>query len=406
MEKVGDLIGLKSMRIINGNEIAKMSTCKALMSTGPLASQNVEFFGFTPKVLNMPLKRTFRSACVRASTSSSSSTEQNPSSSPPKQKSQLLAILDLPSTVWRQTLNPLSNFGFGKKSIREAGVGLFMISGAVLLAFTVVWLKGLQLRTRFKKYQAVVEFSQACGLTVGTPVRIRGFTVGSVVQVRPSLEKIDAVIQVVDEKVVIPRNSLVEVNQSGLLMETLIDITPRPPVPTHAVGPLDPNCNKEGLIVCDRERIKGEQGVSLDELVGIYTRLGRQMDEISVTKTYDLAERIASTVEEARPLLAKIEAMAGDIQPLLREVHEGGLLKEIERLTRVLADTSGDLRKLNSSILTPENTQLLRQSVSTLITTLKNIESISGDISGVTGDAATRHNLKLLIQSLSRLLVD
>lgn len=405
MERVGDFIGLKPMLINNGNNIAKMSTCKTLMSTGPLASQNVEFFGFSAKDLNMPLKRNFRSTSLRASTSSSNSTEQNPSSSPPKQKSQLLAILDLPRTVWRQTFNPLSNFGFGNKSIREAGVGLFMISGAVLLAFTVVWLKGLQLRSRSKKYKAVVEFSQACGLTVGTPVRIRGFTVGNVVQVRPSLERIDAVIQVVDDKVVIPRNSLVEVNQSGLLMETLIDITPRPPVPKHTAGPLDPTCNKEGLIVCDRERIKGEQGVSLDELVGIFTRLGRQMDEVSVTKTYDLAERIASTIEEARPLLAKIEAMAGVIQPLLREVHEGGLLKEIERLTKVLADTSADLRDLNSSILTPENTQLLRESVSTLIMTLKNIESISGDISGVTGDAATRHNLKQLIDSLSRLLL-
>jgi len=197
----------------------------------------------------------------------------------------------------------------------------------------------------------------------------------------------------------------VEVNQSGLLMETLIDITPRPPIPTNTAGPLDPYFNKEGLIVCNRGRIKGEQGVSLDELVGIFTRLGRQMDEVSVTKTYDLAERVASTIEEARPLLAKIEAMAGDIQPLLREVHEGGLLNEIERLTKVLADTSGDLRKLNSSILTPENTQLLQESVSTLIMTLKNIESISGDISGVTGDAATRHNLKQLIESLSRLLL-
>lgn len=305
MERAGGLIGLKPMLINNGNKVAKMSTCKALMSTRPLASQNFDYFGFTLKDLKMPLKRTFRSATVRANTSSSSSTEHNPSSSPPKQKSQLLAILDLPRTVWRQTLNPLSNFGFGKKSLREAGVGLFMISGAVLLAFTIVWLKGFQLRSRSKKYQAVVEFSQACGLTVGTPVRIRGFTVGTVVQVRPSLEKIDAVIQVVDEKVVIPRNSLVEVNQSGLLMETLIDITPRPPVPTHTAGPLDPNCNKEGLIVCDRERIKGEQGVSLDELVGIFTRLGRQMDEVSVTKTYDLAERVASTIEEARPLLAK-----------------------------------------------------------------------------------------------------
>eukprot|EP01018_Ginkgo_biloba_P033289 Gb_27077 [translate_table: standard] len=398
MEKFGNLYGLKPLAM--HNNIGQMSICKDFLSAATFVPQK-DFLSLASKTLYIPAKRTPGS--TRATTSS---TEHNPSSSSPKQKNQLLAVLDLPRTIWRQTLNPLSNFGFGKKSIWEGGVGLFVISGAVLLALTIVWLKGFQIRSRSRKYQAVVEFSQACGITVGTPVRIRGYTVGNVVAVRPSLERIDAVIQVVDDKIVIPRNSLVEVNQSGLLMETLIDITPRPPVPTTSVGPLDPDCSKEGVIVCDRQRMKGEQGVSLDELVGIFTRLGRQMDDISITKAYDLAERIGATIEDAKPLLAKIEAMAGDVQPLLREVREGGLLKEIENLTKGLADASADLRKLNSSILTPENTDLLRQSVSTLIVTLKNIESISGDISGLTGDAATRHNLKQLIESLSRLVVD
>ena len=42
-----------------------MSMCKALMPNEPLASQNVEFFDFTPKYLNMPLKRTFKRASVK-----------------------------------------------------------------------------------------------------------------------------------------------------------------------------------------------------------------------------------------------------------------------------------------------------------------------------------------------------
>lgn len=113
-------------------------------------------------------------------------------------------------------------------------------------------------------------------------------------------------LQVEDEKVIIPRNSLIEVNQSGLLMETMIDITPRDPIPTPAVGPLHADCGKEGLIVCDRERIKGIQGVSLDELVGIFTRLGREVEEIGVANTYSLAVRAASVIEEARPLLTKV----------------------------------------------------------------------------------------------------
>lgn len=99
---------------------------------------------------------------------------------------------------------------------------------------------------------------------------------------------------------------MIEVNQSGLLMETMIDIMPRDPIPTPSVGPLDPDCVKEGVIVCDREKIKGYQGISLDALVGIFTRLGREVEEIGIANTYALAERTSSVIEEARPLLTKV----------------------------------------------------------------------------------------------------
>ncbi|XP_044465090.1 protein TRIGALACTOSYLDIACYLGLYCEROL 2, chloroplastic-like isoform X2 [Mangifera indica] len=319
-------------------------------------------------------------------------------------KNPLSVVLDVPRNIWRQTLRPLSDFGFGRRSIWEGGVGLFLVSGTVLLALSLAWLRGFQLRSRFRKYLAVFEFSQASGICTGTPVRIRGVTVGNVIRVNPSLKSIEAVVEIEDDKVIIPRNSLVEVNQSGLLMETLIDITPRDPIPTPLTGPLDPECAKEGLILCDRQKMKGYQGVSLDVLIGIFTRLGREMEEIGVANTYSLVERVSSVIEEAKPLLRKIQAMAEDVQPLLAEVHDSGLLKEVEYLTKSLTQASDDLRRVHSSIMTPENTELIQKSIYTLIFTLKNIENITSDILGFTGDEATRRNLKLLIKSLSRLL--
>lgn len=101
---------------------------------------------------------------------------------------------------------------------------------------------------------------------------------------------------------------MVEVNQSGLLMETLIDITPRDPIPVPSVGPLHASCAKEGLIVCDRQKLKGHQGVSLDALVGIFTRIGREVEGIGVANTFSLAERIAAVIEDARPLLTKVSS--------------------------------------------------------------------------------------------------
>ncbi|TKY57090.1 TRIGALACTOSYLDIACYLGLYCEROL 2 [Spatholobus suberectus] len=187
-------------------------------------------------------------------------------------------------------------------------------------------------------------------------------------------------------------------------METKIDISPRDPIPTPSVGPLDRDCAKEGLIVCDREKIKGYQGTSLDTLVGILTRLGLDIEQIGIINSYALAERVFSIIEEAKPLLTQIKAMAEDVQPLLAEVRDSGLLKEVENLTQNLVQASDDLRKVHSSIMTPENTELVQKSINTLIFTLKNIENISKDIVGFTGDESTKRNLKLLIKNLSRLL--
>ncbi|XP_043702562.1 protein TRIGALACTOSYLDIACYLGLYCEROL 2, chloroplastic [Telopea speciosissima] len=379
-----------------GSSWVQVSTCPTVLRTPQLIFQGESSRNFWPY---RPSKKLVH---VRASSADAGQSSQAQSSS--ERKNPFAVIMDVPGTIWRQTLRPLSDFGFGKRSIWEGGVGLFVVSGAVLFALSWVWLRGFYIRSRLRKYQAVFEFTQACGICTGTPVRIRGVTVGNVIRINPSLKSIEAVVEVEDDKVIIPQNSLIEVNQSGLLMETLIDITPRNPLPTPSVGPLDPECVKEGLIVCDRQKIKGHQGVSMDALIGIFTRLGREMEEIGISKSYALAERVASVIQEAKPLLQKIEAMAEDAHPLLAEVCNSGLLKEVETLTRSLTEAAEDLRRVHSSIMTPENTELIRQSIYTLIFTLKNIESISSDISGFTGDEATRRNLKLLIKSLSRLL--
>ncbi|KAK7372688.1 hypothetical protein VNO80_06075 [Phaseolus coccineus] len=326
------------------------------------------------------------------------------SSSIAEAKDPAAALLNIPHTIWRQTLKPLSDFGFSDRSIWEGGVGLFLVSGTVLCVLSLAWLRGFEIRSKFSKYTMVIVFAQACGIRKGTPVRIRGATVGNVIGVNPSLKSIEAVVEVDDVKTIIPRNSLIEVNQSGLLMETKIDITPRDPIPTPSVGPLDKDCTKEGLIVCDREKINGQQGTSLDTLVRICTRLGRALEEIGISNSYSLVERALSIIEEAKPLLTQIKAMAEDVHPLLAEVRDSGLLKELENLTQNLTQASEDLRRVHSSIMTPENTELVHKSINTLSFTLKNIEYISKDVVGFTGDETTKKNLKLLIKNLCRQL--
>ncbi|KAK4347688.1 hypothetical protein RND71_034027 [Anisodus tanguticus] len=383
-----------------GNALVHVSTNSTMF---PIIPTGKNMLGNRLMCLKTPIRPKNQIFTVKSMCHSQEQEQQQPASSS-EHNGPLSVILDVPRNIWKRTMRPLSDFGFGKRSIWEGGVGLFIVSGTVLLALSLAWLRGFQLRSRFRKYLAVLEFEQACGICTGTPVRIRGVNVGNVIKVNPSLRNVEAVVEVEDDKIIIPRNSLVEVNQSGLIMETMIDITPRDPIPIPLAGPLDPDCVKEGLIICDRQKIKGQQGVSLDALVGIFTRLGREAEEIGLANTYALAERALNVVEEARPLLTKIKAMAEDVQPMLADVRDSGLLKEVETLTRSLALASEDIRRVHSTVMTPENTELIRKSIYTLVFTLKNVENISSDILGFTGDEATRRNLKMLIKSLSRLL--
>lgn len=68
------------------------------------------------------------------------------------------------------------------------------------------------------------------------PAQIRGVPVGGVLSVSPSLEKVDVLVEVRDSGTVIPRNSIIEANQSGLIAEPLIDITPQLPIPEYTGG--------------------------------------------------------------------------------------------------------------------------------------------------------------------------
>jgi hypothetical protein len=135
--------------------------------------------------------------------------------------------------LFANILKPLRDFGIGRTSMTQGGVGLFVFSGIGFALMLIAWARGGQLGRRGQGYQAILEFPVACGITVGTPVRIRGVPVGGVLSVQPSLEKVDVLVEMKDATTVIPRNSLIEANQSGLIAEPLIDITPQAPVPQY-----------------------------------------------------------------------------------------------------------------------------------------------------------------------------
>ncbi|MFB2970926.1 MlaD family protein [Aerosakkonema sp. BLCC-F183] len=158
------------------------------------------------------------------------------------------------------------------RTVREGSVGLLFLLGIGLFAALVLWLRGTYFGTR--TYKAIVEFANAAGMQVGTPVRYRGVAVGKVSNIKPQANGVEVEIEITQSDLAIPRDVVVEANQSGLISENTIDIVPINTVPVDVRGanPFAPDCKDRNLIICNNERLQGRVGISLDELIRVAVR--------------------------------------------------------------------------------------------------------------------------------------
>ena len=141
--------------------------------------------------------------------------------------------------LWLRLVKPLRDFGFGRTNIWEGGVGLFLIGGAGMAALT--WSAGswASTSTRCGRTRRSWSSRSRAASRSGRRCACAGVKVGRRALRAPQPRRVEVLVEMDDDGIVIPRNSLVEANQSGLITETIIDITPEIPIPKAQWGPLD-----------------------------------------------------------------------------------------------------------------------------------------------------------------------
>ena len=106
------------------------------------------------------------------------------------------------------------------RTFREGSVGLLLLLGLAILGGAVLWL------SRFavfgKTYKVIVEFRNAGGMQKGAVVRYRGAKVGRVNSIQPGPNTVEVEIEISQSELIIPKNIVVEANQSGLIGESVI----------------------------------------------------------------------------------------------------------------------------------------------------------------------------------------
>ncbi|MBW4689631.1 MAG: MCE family protein [Komarekiella atlantica HA4396-MV6] len=285
------------------------------------------------------------------------------------------------------------------RTFREGSVGLLLLLGLGVFGLIFLWLN--RFTSAQSSYKAIVEFTNAGGMQRGAPVRYRGVKVGSISRVQPKPNAVEVEIEIAQPDLIIPRNVSVDANQSGLISESIIDITPKATLPTGVVlaKPLERNCDSS-LIVCNGSRLKGQIGISVDDLIRSSTDLATTYTN---PKFYNNVNRVLETTTGAASNFAELSE---DLQALTKSLRQqlstfsataNSVQQASNRLSTSTAKTVDQFGITASQFsATANQANRLLSNLDNLVTT--NRSSLVGALNNIT---ETSNQLRVTVSTLS-----
>ncbi|MUG93994.1 MCE family protein [Scytonema sp. UIC 10036] len=283
------------------------------------------------------------------------------------------------------------------RTFREGSVGLLLLLGVGVFGLIIIWLN--RVNAGRNSYKAIVEFANAGGMQKGAVVRYRGVKIGRISDIRPGPNNVEVEIEIGDSNLIIPSDVKVEANQSGLISESVVDITPKMQLLPSGdfAKPLDKNCNPQ-VIVCNGSRLKGQIGISLDELIRTTTDLATLYTNPQFYKNVNKAvENTAVAAESVAQLSRNLNVVSKSLQQQINGISE----------------TNSTIQQATTQ-LTSSTTKTLDQLSTSTTQTLNQISKTAGQFSGTAGQfGETAREIRLtanqankLINNLDTVLVD
>ncbi len=289
-----------------------------------------------------------------------------------------------------------------KRVLQEGSVGLLILGGVGLFTGLILWLQGSVLGQ--KTYSIIVEFPSVNGMQPGAAVRYRGVEVGRITKIEPGSNGVDVTLEISEPDLVIPRDVLVQTNQSGLVGETSVDITPQELLAesVQEIDPLAQDC-VSSQILCDGARLQGEVGVSFDELLRSSQKLSEVLSDPTFTANVNsLFKQVEGVTQQAGDALTGVSQLTRDLSGLTGRVETelGALSTTAESVTSAADQIRVSTSQLTEQLGTSSNqvtnqvnrtaTQasqlltnlddLLTTNRSTVVTLLDNLNQTSSDL--------------------------
>lgn len=347
-----------------------------------------------------------------------------------------------------------------RRGIREGLVGLLVVVGLGIFVGLYLWISG---GINQGGYRFTISLSDANGLSIGAPVRLRGVRIGQVEKLIPRVSNVEIVAMIDRPDILIPKNSEFAVAQSGLIGETFIEIFPdaQASIPRNVEQKsIEAACKNDPSslnIVCPGGVVVGNAPIRFQELVrsldSLASRLdarffnnlqttlvkfGRTADEVGflARKAANTADALTTTVvgtgKEVRSLgsaARALEKTANDLDSLLASDRSSinqtvanlnattGNFRKVseqlessitrESLQKIVANTDAtvaNLKALSVAVADPGTIASLRETLDSARATLTTVNKITSDVEELTGDPKFRTNLRKLVDGLGGLV--
>ena len=176
-----------------------------------------------------------------------------------------------------------------------------------IFIFSICFLHMMYL-SKFKnlKYSFFIEFDNANGMMVGTPVKLRGIQIGTIQNLQLKSNCVLALAEIYSHKTMITKDSIFETTQTGLLNDTVIDIIPLKNLQGYLnTSPISLSCNSS-KIICNNTYILGDRGLNYDDLVRSTTRISQRFDDpgffylfyMFLTSSVEVAEGVSTFLKD------------------------------------------------------------------------------------------------------------
>ncbi|PSB56105.1 MlaD family protein [Chamaesiphon polymorphus] len=285
------------------------------------------------------------------------------------------------------------------RAVREGSVGLMLIAGLGVFGAIFLWLRGLTPGSQ--TYNIIAQFDRAPGMQPGAVVRFRGIRVGKVSKIEPGVNGVDVVMQMDNPDLLVPKDVAVEVSQTGLIGEPVVEITPRNRVAINAANiakALDSKCDRN-LILCNNSKVNGQIGASFNELIQKATKLVDIYNNPEVVRNLNnTLIKTGNAAEDFSRLSKNLSKVSNDFSSLPKSVESGlknlsakadTLTVSIDRTTTKfgqtadkfnvtageLTATAAEYKKLATSV-----NSLVAENRKTFATTLNNFDTLSVDL--------------------------